>query len=70
VCDTFDRLESLAEYEAECDKECTGYLIERTHYYAAEQRFETPFWQRRHGSPRRHAGRTRAAVKTVKTAPS
>jgi flavin-dependent dehydrogenase len=39
--------EALAAYEAERDKECTDYLIERAQYYAAEQRFDTPFWRRR-----------------------
>lgn len=38
---------TLAAYEAERDKECTNYLLERAQYYAAEQRFDTPFWQRR-----------------------
>jgi flavin-dependent dehydrogenase len=37
----------LAAYEAERDKECTNYLFERAQYYAAEQRFDTPFWRRR-----------------------
>jgi flavin-dependent dehydrogenase len=40
--------EPLAAYEAERDQECTTYLLERAQYYAAEQRFDTPFWQRRH----------------------
>ena len=39
--------QTLASYEAERDKECTNYLLERAHYYTAEQRFDTPFWQRR-----------------------
>jgi flavin-dependent dehydrogenase len=38
---------TLAAYEAERDKECTNYLLERAQYYAAEHRFNTPFWQRR-----------------------
>lgn len=38
---------TLAAYEAERDKECTNYLLDRAQYYAAEQRFDTPFWQRR-----------------------
>ncbi|RKH97027.1 NAD(P)/FAD-dependent oxidoreductase [Corallococcus sp. AB038B] len=38
---------ALAAYEAERDKECTTYLLERARYYGAEQRFDTPFWQRR-----------------------
>lgn len=38
---------TLDVYEAERDKECTNYLLERAQYYAAEQRFDTPFWQRR-----------------------
>lgn len=43
----------LAAYEAERDKECTTYLLERAQYYAAEQRFDTPFWQRRQVMRRR-----------------
>ena len=42
-----DRRAALTAYEAERDKECTKYLFERAHYYASEQRFSTPFWQRR-----------------------
>jgi 2-polyprenyl-6-methoxyphenol hydroxylase-like FAD-dependent oxidoreductase len=38
---------ALAEYESERDKECSSYLFERAQYYAAEQRFDTPFWRRR-----------------------
>ena len=38
---------TLAAYEAERDTECTNYLLERARYYAAELRFDTPFWQRR-----------------------
>lgn len=38
---------ALTAYEAERDRECTNYLLERARYYAAEQRFDTPFWQRR-----------------------
>jgi hypothetical protein len=41
------RRAALTAYEAERDKECTKYLFERAHYYASEQRFSTPFWQRR-----------------------
>jgi hypothetical protein len=39
---------TLAAYEAERDEECTKYLLERAQYYASEQRFDTPFWRRRH----------------------
>jgi flavin-dependent dehydrogenase len=39
--------ELLAAYAAEHDAECTRYLHTRVHYYAAEQRFATPYWQRR-----------------------
>jgi flavin-dependent dehydrogenase len=44
-----DRREVLAAYEHARDSECTSYLLERTHYYAAEERFRTSFWQRRRG---------------------
>ena len=37
----------LAEYEAARDEECTKYLLERAVYYAAEDRFDSPFWRRR-----------------------
>lgn len=39
--------DALAAYEAEQDAECTTFLIERAQHYAAEQRFDTPFWKRR-----------------------
>lgn len=39
--------ELVAAYERARDDECTTYLLERSHYYAAEQRFDAPFWQRR-----------------------
>lgn len=39
--------DALAAYEAEQDAECTKFLIERAQHYAAEQRFDTPFWKRR-----------------------
>jgi flavin-dependent dehydrogenase len=39
--------EVLSTYEHERDQECTAHLLERAKFYAAEQRFETPFWQRR-----------------------
>ncbi len=39
--------QTLDGYENERDEECTNYLLERAQYYAAEQRFDTPFWQRR-----------------------
>jgi flavin-dependent dehydrogenase len=38
----------VAAYENERDQECTKYLFERAEYYDAEQRFDTPFWRRRH----------------------
>lgn len=41
----------LAAYEAERDEECTLSLIERAEYYAAEDRFDSPFWQRRRVLP-------------------
>ena len=47
--------ETLAAYEAARDQECTNYLLERAQYYAAEQRFDTPFWQRRQVLRRRVA---------------
>jgi flavin-dependent dehydrogenase len=47
---------TLAAYEAERDKECTSYLFERAQYYSAEQRFDTPFWQRRQVMQRRPTG--------------
>ncbi|MBX3619736.1 MAG: tryptophan 7-halogenase [Rhizobacter sp.] len=37
----------LAAYEAARDDECTRFLVERAQYYAAEARFDSPFWQRR-----------------------
>lgn len=46
---------ALAAYEAERDKECTTYLLERAQYYMAERRFDTPFWQRRRVMRRRQA---------------
>jgi flavin-dependent dehydrogenase len=39
--------EVLSGYEHERDQECTAHLLERANFYAAEQRFDTPFWQRR-----------------------
>jgi len=45
-----DGQQTVAAYEAACDRDCTNYLLERAQYYAAEQRFDTPFWQRRRGS--------------------
>lgn len=41
----------LAAYERDRDEECTQYLVERAGYYASEQRFDTPFWRRRHSRP-------------------
>jgi flavin-dependent dehydrogenase len=37
----------LAAYDAVCDDECTRYLVERAHYYAAEQRYDSEYWRRR-----------------------
>lgn len=37
----------LSAYETQRDAECTTYLLERARYYGAEQRYDTPFWQRR-----------------------
>jgi flavin-dependent dehydrogenase len=39
--------EVLDAYHAAYDQECTRYLLERVQYYSAEQRFATPYWQRR-----------------------
>jgi flavin-dependent dehydrogenase len=39
--------ELVESYEAERDRECTKYLLERAQYYSVERRFDTPFWQRR-----------------------
>lgn len=38
----------MAAYEADRDDECSAYLPERAQYYAAEPRFDSPFWRRRH----------------------
>lgn len=56
----------LAAYEAERDRECTTYLIERAQYYAAESRYNTPFWQRRRVLERVAA----AAVPSAPSAPA
>jgi flavin-dependent dehydrogenase len=39
--------DAVAAYESARDDECTSFLVERARYYAAEQRFDSPFWQRR-----------------------
>jgi flavin-dependent dehydrogenase len=39
---------AIEDYEADRNKECTTYLIERLSYYGAESRWPSaPFWQRR-----------------------
>lgn len=38
---------ALAHHERTLDEEATVHLVERIGFYAAEQRFHTPFWQRR-----------------------
>jgi flavin-dependent dehydrogenase len=52
----------LAAYEDARDKECTTYLLERAHYYAAEPRFDTPFWQRRQMLAQRATGTHQEAL--------
>lgn len=37
----------LTAYDAACDEQTTRYLLERAHYYAAERRFDSPYWRRR-----------------------
>lgn len=37
----------VARYERARDGECSDYLVERAGYYAAEDRWPTPFWRRR-----------------------
>jgi flavin-dependent dehydrogenase len=39
--------DALSEYESVLDAECTDYLVERASYYGLEQRWQSPFWQRR-----------------------
>jgi len=41
----------LKEYESTLDADCTDYLVERAHYYNLEQRWQSPFWQRRVNRP-------------------
>ena len=48
--------ELLTAYAAESDAECTRYLEKRVHYYVAEQRFDTPYWQRRALAAHEEAG--------------
>lgn len=39
---------AIASYEADRNRECTEYLLERAGYYGMERRWpEAPFWQRR-----------------------
>ena len=39
---------AIASYEADRDRECTEYLLERAGYYQIERRWpNAPFWQRR-----------------------
>lgn len=40
-------VEALAAYERDRDAECSAHLVERAGCYAAESRWNTPFWQRR-----------------------
>lgn len=47
--------ELLRAYAAVHDAECTRYLHKRLHYYAAETRFATPYWQRRGRAGQRSA---------------
>ncbi|MEP7763035.1 NAD(P)/FAD-dependent oxidoreductase [Sanguibacter sp. 25GB23B1] len=42
-----DPASPLERYEDARDVECSDYLVERAHYYAAEDRWSTPFWRRR-----------------------
>ena len=66
VCELLARPQAaqklLTAYEDERDKECTTYLLERAHYYAAEPRFNTPFWQRRQVLAQRMTGAPREAL--------
>lgn len=40
--------EAIPRYEAERNRECTEYLVERASYYGYEQRWSrSPFWERR-----------------------
>jgi flavin-dependent dehydrogenase len=39
--------DTIKEYEARCDLECTVYLHERAMYYGIERRWQSPFWRRR-----------------------
>lgn len=42
---------AFIRYEGDRDSECTAYLLERAAYYAAEQRWTSPFWDRRRCVP-------------------
>jgi flavin-dependent dehydrogenase len=47
--------EAIAGYEAERDKECSAYLVERAAYYSIERRWPSaPFWRRRVAVLERH----------------
>ncbi|MEV6279825.1 FAD-dependent oxidoreductase [Nocardia sp. NPDC051832] len=39
--------ETLTAYEAALDHACTRYLLDRADHYAAEHRFDSPYWSRR-----------------------
>lgn len=43
-----DARDPVIAWECARDEDCARYLDERAYYYAAEQRFSTPFWRRRH----------------------
>ena len=66
VCELLARPQAaqnvLTAYEDERDKECTTYLFERAQYYAAEPRFNSPFWQRRQVLAQRMTGAPREAL--------
>jgi flavin-dependent dehydrogenase len=49
--------ELLCAYAAASDEACSRYLFDRVSYYAAEQRFDSPYWRRR----------TRAAAAQIET---
>jgi len=61
--DSWER--AVAAYESDRDEECTTYLFERAQYYAAEGRFDSPFWERRQVLRRLEA----AGVATSPSAP-
>jgi flavin-dependent dehydrogenase len=50
-----DTPDAITGYEAERNKECSAYLIERAAYYGIERRWpNAPFWQRRLAALERH----------------